>query len=86
MGRDLWLMVSLVIISTIELDDWMPGSRAPGLFVFAPLKREKRSRDREWGTIFRLDSATLQNVMITQEGIDSRFHTSSPPSLAVYYH
>ena len=42
MGKDLLLMVSLVIISTIDLDDWMPGSGAPGLFFFAPLNsREK---------------------------------------------
>ena len=44
MGKDLWLMVSLVIISTIDLDDWMPGSRAPGLFVFAALTSREKER------------------------------------------
>ena len=63
MGKDLWLMVSLVIISTIDLDDWMPGSRAPGLFVFAPLN----SREKEQG---QLDNATLQNFLFTQKKAD----------------
>ena len=58
MGKGLLLMVSLVIISTIDLDDWMPASRAPGLFVFAP----QNSREKEWGqgvgTLTRLSSAT----------------------------
>ena len=58
MGKGLLLMVSLVIISTLDLVDWMPASRAPGLFVFAPQK----SREKEWGqgvgTLKRLSSAT----------------------------
>ena len=45
MGKGLLLMVSLVIISTIDLDDWMPGSKAPGLFVCAP----QSSRENEKG-------------------------------------
>ena len=49
MGKGLLLMVSLVIISTIDLDDWMPASRAPGLFVLAPKTAGKRSGDKEWG-------------------------------------
>ena len=49
MGKELWLMVSLVIISTIDLDEWMPGSRAPGLFVFALLNSTEKDGDKEWG-------------------------------------
>ena len=45
MGKDLWLMVSLVTISTIDLCDWLPASRAPGLFVLAP----QSSWDNEGG-------------------------------------
>ena len=51
-------MVSLVIISTIDLDDWMPGSRAPGIFVFAPLNSSEKERGQGVGTLFRLDSTT----------------------------
>ena len=50
MGMGLLLMVSLVIISTIDLDDWMPGSRAPGLFVFAPPEQQRKGV----GTFFTL--------------------------------
>ena len=57
-GKGLLLMVSLVIISTIDLDDWLPASRAPSLFVFAP----QDSRKKEWGqgvgTLERLSSST----------------------------
>jgi len=50
-GKVLLPMVSLVIISTTDLDDdWMPGSRAPGLFVFAPQSsRENEGGQKEWG-------------------------------------
>ena len=60
MGKDLWLMVSLVIISTIDLDDWMPGSRAPGLFVFALLNSREKERGQGVGTLFKLDNVTFQ--------------------------
>ena len=70
MGKDLWLMVSLVIISTIDLDDWMPGSRAPGLFVFALLNSREKERGQGVGTLFRLDSSTLQNFLFTQKRSD----------------
>ena len=70
MGKDLWLMVSLVIISTIDLEDWLPGSRAPGLFVFAPLNSSEKERGQGVGTLFRLDSATLQNLLFTQKRSD----------------
>ena len=70
MGKDLWLMVSLVIISTIDLDDWMPGSRAPGLFVFAPLNSREKERGQGVGTFFRLDNATLRNFSFTQKRAD----------------
>ena len=63
-------MVSLVIISTIDLDDWMPGSRAPGLFVFAPLNSREKERGQGVGTFFRLDNATLQNFRFTQKSAD----------------
>ena len=46
------VMVSLMIISTIDLDDWMPGSRAPGLFVFAPLNSREKEQGQGVGTIF----------------------------------
>ena len=70
MGKDLWLMVSLVIISTIDLDDWMPGSRAPGLYVFAPLNSREKERGQGVGTLLRLDNATLQNFLFTQKRAD----------------
>ena len=58
MGKGLLLMVSLVIISTIDLGNWMPAPRAPGLNVFAP----QNSRNKEWGqevgTLSKLSSAT----------------------------
>ena len=63
-------MVSLVIISTIDLDDWMPGSRAPGLFVFAPLNSREKERGQGVGTFFRLDNATLRNFSFTQKRAD----------------
>ena len=63
-------MVSLVIISTIDLDDWMPGSRAPGLFVFALLNSREKERGQGVGTLFRLDNATLQNFLFTQKRAD----------------
>ena len=52
MGKDLWLMVSLVIISTIDLDDWMPGSRAPDLFVFAPPEQQRKGAGTRSGDTF----------------------------------
>ena len=58
MGKGLLLMVSLVIISTIDLDDWMPGSRAPSLFVFALLNSREKERGQGVGTLFKLDSPT----------------------------
>ena len=70
MGKDLWLMVSLVIISTIDLGDWMPGSRAPGLYVFAQLYSRGKERGQEVGTLFRLDNATLQKFLFTQKRAD----------------
>ena len=63
-------MVSLVIISTIDLDDWMPGSRAPGLFVFAPLNSREKERGQGVGTLFRLDNATLQKFLFTLKRAD----------------
>ena len=63
-------MVSLVIISTIDLDDWMPGSRAPGLFVFAPLNSREKERGQGVGTLFKLDSPTQQNFLFTQKKSD----------------
>ena len=62
-------MVSLVIIP-IDLDDWMPDSRAPGLFVFAPLNSREKKRGQGVGTLLRLDSATLQNFLFTQKRAD----------------
>ena len=70
MGKDPLLMVSLVIISTIDLDDWMPGSRAPGLFVFAPLNSREKERGQGVGTLFRLNSSTFQNFLFTQKRSD----------------
>ena len=51
MGKGLLLMVSLVIISTIDLDDGMPGSIASGLFVFAPQssRENEEGQGRDWG-------------------------------------
>ena len=51
-------MVSLVIISTIDLDDWMPGSRAPGLFVLAALNSREKEQGQGVGTLIRLDNTT----------------------------
>ena len=70
MGKDLWLMVSLVVISAIDLDDWMPGSREPGLFVFAPQNSREKERGQEVGKCFRLDNDTLQNFLFTQKRAD----------------
>ena len=55
MGKGLLLMVSLVIIPTIDLGDWMPGFKASGLFVFAA------QQGKGVGTLFRPSSATSQN-------------------------
>ena len=70
MGKGLLLMVSLVIISTIDLDDWMPGSRASGRFVFAPQSSRENEGGQGVGTLLRLCSAILQNFLIRQEGVD----------------
>ena len=67
MGKGLLLMVSLVIISTIDLNDWMPGCRAPGLFVFPPLNSREKERVQGVGTLFSLDNATLLNFLFTQK-------------------
>ena len=78
MGKGLLLMVSLVIISTIDLDDWMPGSRAPGLFVFAPLNSREKERGQGVGTLFSLDNATLLNFFVhTEEGRQGFFMHSN---------
>ena len=62
-------MVSLVIISTIDLDDWMPGSRAPGLFVFAPLNSREKEQGQGVGTIFLTRQCHLSDFFVnTEEG------------------
>ena len=58
------------LCSTTDLDDWMPGSRAPGLFVFAPLNSREKERGQGVGTFFRLDNATLRNFSFTQKRAD----------------
>ena len=63
-------MVSLVIIFTIELDDWMPGSRAPGLFVFAALNSREKERGQGVGTLLRLDNVTFKNFLFIQKRAD----------------
>ena len=61
-------MVSLVIISTIDLDDWMPGSKAPGLSVCAPHSSRENEGGQGVGTLLRLRSATMQEFLSTQKG------------------
>ena len=84
MGKDLWLMVSLVIISTIDLDDWMPGSRAPGLFVFAALNSREKERGQGVGTLFSLDNATYQNFLFMQYHCESRLNLAGMLSQLEY--
>jgi len=69
-------MVRLAIISTIDLEFWMPGSRALGLFVFAPLTSREKERGQGVGTLFRLDNATLHNFFVhAEEGREGLFIT-----------
>ena len=65
-------MMGLVVSSNFDFDDHLPGFRAPSLFLFAQQNSREKEGGQGVGTLLRLDSATLQNVLITQEGVDLR--------------
>ena len=59
MGEGFLLIIDLVVSSTIDFDDHLPGFRAPSLFLFAQQNSREKEGGQGVGTQTKLDSATL---------------------------
>ena len=52
-------MMGLVVSSTFDFDDHLPGFRAPSLFLFAQQISREKEGGKGVGTQTKLDSATF---------------------------
>ena len=59
MGEGFLFIMDLVVSSTIDFDDHLPGFRAPSLFLFAQQNSREKEGGQGEGTPNKLDSATL---------------------------